>query len=730
MKVVLSVRCLVALSLCVIFSSPCAVAGDWPDWRGPTRDGISTEKGLPASWSPAGENLLWRTTFPGRSTPIIMGDRLFAFNGGGEGPTLQERIVCLDANNGKLLWEYRYNVFHSDVPKHRIAWSSPVGDPETGNIYSYGVAGMLTALSREGKLLWQRSLIEEFGIMSTHGGRTVSPVIEGDLVIVSSVASGWGDQARAAHRFMAFDKRDGSCVWVSTAAGRPLDTTYSTPIGADINGVRVIIAGGGDGAVHAIKAQTGEPVWRYEVTKRGINTGVVMSGTTAIISHSEENLDTNEMGLLAAIDATAKGAIGPAQIKWAVKGFQGGFSSPVIDGGTIYQIDNGSVLHGYEITSGKLLWSKVLGTIQKGALVFADGKLYAGNENGKFYILKPGRADCQVLDEDQLGTETQPEHIIAAPAISNGKVYVVSDGAMYCFGKKSAPARFAPKKAVRKLSNGPPASVQVTPTEVILKPGEAKQFHARLFDANGVFIRESDATWTLERLSGAMDPKGSYAPAADSGPQAGAIKATVEGISGTARVRVIRPLPWNLDFDAMKPGPPPPFWVSALGKFEVRAVDGANVLVKLSDNPATYRTRVFMGPTDWHDYTVQVDVRATERRRQMGDAGVVAQRHGLVLFGNDQRVEIHPWQADPTRTVKVPFAWKKDTWYRMKLRVENLPEGKIRARGKVWAVSDPEPAGWTIERDDPVPNREGSPGIYANAPAEISFDNLKVTTNE
>ena len=138
--------CLILLAFSVI------PAADWPDWRGPNRDGISSEKGLPASWSPAGENLVWKAPFPGRSTPIIMGDRLFAFTGGGEGPTLQERVICLDANTGKLIWEYRHNVFHSDVPRHRIAWSAPVGDPETGNIYTYGVAGMLTALSRDGKL--------------------------------------------------------------------------------------------------------------------------------------------------------------------------------------------------------------------------------------------------------------------------------------------------------------------------------------------------------------------------------------------------------------------------------------------------------------------------------------------------------------------------------------------------------------------------------------------------
>ena len=287
-----------------------------------------------------------------------------------------------------------------------------------------------------------------------------------------------------------------------------------------------------------------------------------------------------------------------------------------------------------------------------------------------------------------------------------------------------------PRKLRRQPSSGAPAHLQVTPTEVIMKPGESLEFHARLFDANGNFIRESNAAWAVERLNGAFDEKGKFTAASDSPLQGGTVKATVKGSPERLACASSRRCRGTRISSRMKPGPLPPFWVSAGGKFEVRPVEGGNVLVKLSDNPATYRTRVYMSPTNWHDYTVQVDVRASERRRQMGDAGVVAQRHGLVLFGNDQRLEIHPWQADPTRTVKVPFEWKKDTWYRMKLRVENRRDGTIRALGKVWPVADTEPAAWTIEREDPVPNREGSAGIYANAPAEIFFDNLKVTANE
>src|SRR5262245_30021316 len=318
------------LNLCLAFAL--VAASDWAEWRGPARDGISTEKNLPVSCSPTGDKLLWKAPYGGRSGPIVMGDRVYLQNSAGKGETLQERLMCFNADTGKLLWEYRFNVYHSDVPPHRVGWASPSGDPATGHVYAFGVGGTLISLDPTGKLLWERSLVEDFGLVTTHGGRTVSPVLDGDLVIVSGIASGWGAQARAGHRFFAFDKKTGATVYVSSPGGRPFDTTYSPPIIATVNGVRLLIAGGSDGAMHAIKPATGEPVWNFAMSKRGLNTGALIKDNVAIVSHSEENLESSEMGLLAGIDATAAGALKKEAIKWSITGFQGGFSSPVLDG--------------------------------------------------------------------------------------------------------------------------------------------------------------------------------------------------------------------------------------------------------------------------------------------------------------------------------------------------------------------------------------------------------------
>ena len=720
------------LNLCLAFAV--VVAGDWAEWRGPARDGISTEKNLPTKWSPAGENLAWKAPYGGSSGPIVLGDHVYLQNTAGAGETEQERLMCFNADTGKLLWEHRFNVYLSDVPPHRVGWASPVGDPATGNVYAFGVGGHLIGFTRDGKVLWERSLGEDFGLLTTHGGRTVSPIIDGDLVIVSGVTFQWGQHGRGAHRFIAFDKKTGETMWVSAPGGRPYDTTYAPPIIVNVNGTRLLIQGGSDGFVYAIKPQTGEPVWKYEISKRGLNTGVVVYNNTAILTHSEENLASSEMGMMVAVDASAKGDIKPEQIKWSTYGWQGGFSSPVLDGDRMYQIDNSANIAAFDLNNGKQLWMKTLGTIQKASPVLADGKLYVGTENGKFYILKPSATGCEILDEEQLGTEAVPEKIIGSAAVSNGRIYFASEAGLYCIGKKATrtSSHSTTASAVGAPASSNPATfVQVVPTELLLKPGDKVNFRVRLFDAQGNFIREEPAaTWSLEQLKGTVE-NGHFTASSDATAQAGLVKATVGTLSGTASVRVFPPLPWSETFDSFAVNTLPPTWVNTTLKFAVRDQNGNKVLTKLTEGSSLLsRARAYIGPSNWSNYTVEADVNATQKRRQQGDAGVIAQRYGLTLYGNSQALHIEPWQPEIKRTKSIPFAWKPDTWYRLKLEVQNLPDGTTRARGKAWPANEPEPTAWMIERIDPIPNRQGAPGIFGNGLAELYFDNIKVYANK
>ena len=100
-------------------------AADWPEWRGPSRDGHSTETNLPGKWSPKGENLAWRIPIGSRSSPVVFGNRIYLNTPTGDPANTQERLVALDAETGKIVWERRFSLYLSDVPQHRSSWASP-----------------------------------------------------------------------------------------------------------------------------------------------------------------------------------------------------------------------------------------------------------------------------------------------------------------------------------------------------------------------------------------------------------------------------------------------------------------------------------------------------------------------------------------------------------------------------------------------------------------------------
>ena len=141
-----------------------------------------------------------------------------------------------------MLWEHKYNLFTSDVPPHRIAWASPVVDPASGNVYAFSGNGNLHAFSRDGKLLWEKSLAEEFGMWTTHGGRVSSPIIDGNQLIVSGLMFSWGAHAGGAHRYVSFDKASGRANWISAPEGRPTDTIYANPYVGVVDGTRMLFS--------------------------------------------------------------------------------------------------------------------------------------------------------------------------------------------------------------------------------------------------------------------------------------------------------------------------------------------------------------------------------------------------------------------------------------------------------------------------------------------------------
>lgn len=727
----------------------------WAHWRGPEQNGISREKGLPASWSPDGENLIWSTDFGCRSTPVIFRGRLYLINLAAGDPTGapdihdQERIMCLDASTGEVLWEKRFNVFHTTIPSNRVGWANLAVDPETGYVYAHGTQGFLLCLDPDGNIIWRRSLTEEFGRITGYGGRVHTPVIDEDLVIVSFLSVGWGDQSTPAHRYVAFDKRTGDVVWWSAPGGRPLDTTYSTPVVAIINGERLLIAGNADGGVYAMRVRTGEKVWGCRLSKRGINVTPVVEGNYVYIAHSEENTDPADpqnprLGSVVCIDATGTGDVTETHIKWRHDGLTVGYASPVLVDGLLYCIDNSGDLHCLSAEDGTQLWEHHLGTVGKGSPVWADGKLYCMEATGNVWILKPGREGVEVLDHDELQSRLPNAklEIHASPAVANGRVYLATMESIYCIGLEdhrpvADPFPPVPEELPVK-PNDSLATLLVQPGEAHLYPGDEERFRARGFNHHGqeMHVEASTVSWSIEGVKGTVDAQGHLTVAADCGPVAGRLLATAAGIQGHSRIRILQRLPFEEDFESYEPGTVPPTWVGAAGRTVIDVLEGNKVLKKREDNPRSQRATVFIGAPDLTGYTIEADVMGVRVKRQLPDMGVVANRYFLELQGNRQRLAIVTWRAQPRIQHTVPYRWEPDRWYRVKFRVD-IVDGKGLLRGKAWPRGEQEPEQWLIEFEDPIPNTEGAPGVYGFAPnitatpgSPVYFDNVRVYPNE
>jgi outer membrane protein assembly factor BamB len=720
-----------------------ASPGDWVYWRGPQFSGHSTAKGLPDDWDPdggEGSNLLWKRDDLGtRSTPIVMNGKLYTLTRA-EPETKREgeKVVCLDLQTGETIWENRFNVWLSDVPDTRVGWSSVVGDPETGNVYALGVAGFFQCINGEtGKTVWSVPMHERFGLLSTYGGRTNFPIVVDDVVIISAVVIGWGEMAKPAHRFIAFEKNTGEVRWFTSTRLLPDDTTYSAPVVATIEGQKLLIFGSGDGAVWAFQPRTGRRVWQYKLSMRGLNVSPTVVGNTVYTSQSEENLDSTAMGALVAIDASGTGDITQSGQKWKIPEVMAGKASVLHIDDTLYVFDDRAKLYTYDAETGEQIYRKALGTVMRASPLYADGKIYALENGGRWYILKPTEdGEVEVVSNGRLD---RGEGVDASPIAADGKVIITSTGAIYCLSdpsKKHGADPIPPMPEETPVADDPkPAYLQVVPAEALIRPEEALSFTARLYNANGQFLKETPAEFSVEGV-GSISAEGNYDASQVDIHGAAYVTAKAEGLSGKARLRVVPSLPWSFDFESTaldgpgKSGEPPVTWVGARYRHVVREVDGNKVMVKVTTIPKGTRSRCWFGHSDLSNYTMQADVRGAITNDKMPDIGIIAQGYCMDMQGASQRLQLRSWVPQLRMATTIDFKWKPDTWYTMKLQASQEDE-KVVLRGKVWPRGEDEPEQWTITAEDEAPVTQGSPGLYGNAKdAELYLDNIQVTENQ
>jgi outer membrane protein assembly factor BamB len=703
---------------------------DWPHWRGPQMNGTSLEKNLPESWSVDGENLIWRKEeYASRSTPVCMNGRVYVVCRAFPETTQEgEKTVCLDAKTGNLIWESIHNVYLSDAPAERVGWSSVFCDPETDNVYVLGLGCLFQCLNgKTGEVIWDHSMSEEYGMLSTYGGRTNFPVVFEDLVIISGVMTGWGDTAVPAHRFVAFDKHTGAAVWLLSTKLRPEDTTYSTPVFTAFNGQAAMVFGSGDGAIYAVQPRTGKVIWKYQASTRGINTTPLVDNGIVYCGHSEQNMaDTSVLGAIFAFDGNTEGEIPEDKLLWkSTKSI--GRSSPLKIGDRLYAVEDGGNLLVMNATNGEIVQEKKIGRIMFGSLVAGDGKIYACDNTGQFSVIKPTAEGIEIVSKTRINNE----EVYGSPIISHGRIFLPTTGALYCIGKADLEPSIDPAPATAQEAawgqDDQVAHIQLAPVELLLAPNQKARFQLRAYNKGGQYLKLVESAEVTVDGGGEMSPELIFTAPDSKVQSASIITAKVGELTSVARARVVPPLPWSFDFSDKKV---PVTWIGAAYRHQPKQLDNDDVLVKITTIPKGTRSQSWMGWTTLHDYTVQGDFRGTQANGRLPDMGLINQRYTLDLQGT-QKLEIRSWTSRlELRFAKnIPFEWKPDVWYTMKFQSETA-ENQVTLRGKVWPRGEAEPAEWQIEASDATPNRVGSPGMFGNSQdAEFYIDNISVTPN-
>ena len=705
------------------------VAGDWLNWRGPEYSGVSREKNLPEKWTKEGENLLWRSEeLATRSSPVVMNGTVYVVCRAFPESTKEgEKVVCADLETGKILWESIHNVFLSDAPAERVGWSSVCCDPKSGYVYLLGVGSHFQCLDgATGKVIWEHSMSEEYGMLSTYGGRTNFPMVFEDLVIISGVMTGWGDYAVPAHRFIAFDKRNGAAVWITSTRLRPEDTTYSTPVFTVVDGQAMMVVGAGDGSVYGIQPRTGKAIWTYDASTRGLNCTPLVVGNTVFGSHAERNAsDTNILGSLFAFTISGEPKITEQKLLWKRPAVAVGRSSPVLANDRVYYVEDGGAMIVVDAKTGEDVATKKVGRIMFGSPVYADGKIFVAENTGRIYTFQPTPEGVKQLNLTNVG-----EEIFGSPAVSNGRILFPTTTALYCVGNKAGKVEsdpIPPMPSEKPVAQDQTVSqLQLVPVESLLSPGQQTKLQVRGYNKLGQFVKTVDAQFTVQ---GAGEVKDSVYTAKGEGPsQVAMITAKVGELTAMARVRVEPPLPWSFDFNDKKV---PPTWIGASYRHQPKEVNGESTLVKITTIPKGTRSQSWMGWTSLHDYTVQADFYATEANGKIPSMGVIAQRYTLDMT-NKHELQIRSWtsRVDLRFAKTIPFEWTPNEWYTMKFQASN-ENGAAVLRGKVWKRAEKEPEAWTIEAADATPNTTGSPGLFGNATdAEFYIDNVKVYANK
>jgi outer membrane protein assembly factor BamB len=377
---------------------------DWPQWRGPNRDGISKESGLLKIWPAEGPKVLWRApSGEGYSAISVSNGRAYTMYGQGN----DEVLVCLDAVTGKELWRVKVDAkFYND--QGNGPRSTPIVDGDL--VYALSANGKLWAFNdKDGKEVWSHDLQREYGGRVPTWGVSTAPLVEGNLLIVDV-------GGRSGHSVMAFNKSNGNVVWKSET-----DLPgYSAPIAVTVNGVRQVLAFTGTALV-SVSPADGKSFWRY-----GWDTRYDVNAATPVFIPPDKVFISSGYGKGGAVlQMQANNGRVQVQEVWKSAVIKNHFSSSVLIGNYLYGFDD-AILVCINALNGEQQWQQR--GYQKGSLIFADGHLIILGEQGRLGLVEATPTGYK----EKASAQPLSGRCWSMPVLANGRLYIRNQTEMMC----------------------------------------------------------------------------------------------------------------------------------------------------------------------------------------------------------------------------------------------------------------------------------------------------------
>jgi len=397
---------LVALFFFLLSAEKALPQGEWPQWRGPNRDGISKETGLLKQWPSQGPPLEWKTNGAGQgySCMAVSQGRLFTMGARGE----REFVVAFDVKSGRPLWVTAHGGrFKND------RGDGPRGTPtvEGDRLYALGGNGDLSCLETgTGKTIWSVNLLEKFSASNAHWGLSESPLIVGDRVLVN--AGGLNAS------IVAFNKKDGSVIWKSQSdkAG------YSSAMLADVGGIPQAVFFTASRTL-GVDVRDGRLLWDYSrVANRTANIA------TPIVRDNRVFVSSDYGTGCALLELKPDGNGIKAQEVYFNGDMKNHHSSSVLVGDTLYGFSS-AILTAMRFDDGKLLWKDR--SVGKGSLVYADGNLYCFSENGVVGLVQASPEAYREKGRFTITQESLPTW--SHPVVAGGHLYLRDQDTIYSF---------------------------------------------------------------------------------------------------------------------------------------------------------------------------------------------------------------------------------------------------------------------------------------------------------